>query len=46
VHYCLFAVATLQNACRDCILQHVSKTQIDALPIPMQMKEYLQYEAS
>jgi len=40
------AVATLQNACRDCILQHVPKTQINELPIPMQMKEYLQYEAS
>jgi len=42
----LSCVATLQNACRDCILQHVRKECIAQLPIPMQMKEYLQYEAS
>jgi neuralized-like protein 2 len=41
----LSCVATLQNACRDCILQHVQKERIGQLPIPMQMKEYLQYEA-
>jgi len=43
---CFCSVATLQNACRDSILQHVPKDKISQLPVPTKIKEYLQYEAS
>ncbi len=41
-----FPVGTLQNACREVILQYVQRPQVNDLPIPTKIKEYLNYEVS
>lgn len=37
----LYGVSTLQSACRDAILQHITKTGVSSLPLPKMLKEYL-----
>lgn len=44
VCFLLFSVPTLQAACRDAILQHITKKAVSALPLPKLLKEYLLYE--
>lgn len=41
----LYGVATLQSACRDAILQHITKTAVSSLPLPKMLKEYLLYQS-
>lgn len=41
----LYGVASLQSACRDAILQHITKTSVSALPLPRKLKEYLMYQS-
>jgi len=41
----LIPVATLQSACRDAILQHITKTAVSSLPLPKMLKEYLLYQS-
>lgn len=41
----LYGVATLQSACRDAILQHITKTAVSSLPLPRKLKEYLMYQS-
>jgi len=41
----LYGVGTLQQSCRDCILQNLKKDQTDRLPLPTKLKEYLRYES-
>lgn len=36
-------VASLQSACRDAILQHISSCAVRTLPLPRKLKEYLCY---
>ncbi|XP_060536143.1 neuralized-like protein 2 [Cylas formicarius] len=40
----LYHVPTLQAACRDAILQHITKKGVAALPLPRLLKEYLLYQ--
>ncbi|CAG9863535.1 unnamed protein product [Phyllotreta striolata] len=40
----LYAVPTLQSACRDAILQHITKKAVLSLPLPKLLKEYLLYK--
>ncbi|KAL5021891.1 hypothetical protein ScPMuIL_001046 [Solemya velum] len=40
----LYGVSTLQNACRDLILQIVQKENITQLPLPKKLKQFLRYE--
>ncbi|XP_018334327.1 neuralized-like protein 2 [Agrilus planipennis] len=39
----LYGVPTLQSACRDAILQHITKKAVSSLPLPKMLKEYLLY---
>ncbi|KAL1434109.1 hypothetical protein MTO96_011765 [Rhipicephalus appendiculatus] len=39
-------VASLQSACRDAILQHISSCAVRTLPLPRKLKEYLCYHSS
>uniref|UniRef100_T1JLQ4 Neuralized-like protein 2 n=1 Tax=Strigamia maritima TaxID=126957 RepID=T1JLQ4_STRMM len=39
----LYGVASLQSACRDAILQYITKTAVSSLPLPTKLKEYLMY---
>lgn len=41
----LYGVASLQSACRDAILQHITKTAVSSLPLPKLLKEYLLYQS-
>lgn len=41
----LYGVASLQSACRDAILQHITKTAVSSLPLPKKLKEYLMYQS-
>ena len=43
-NYFIIAVGTLQLACRDAILQCIRKEDIDKLPLPTKLKEFLRYE--
>lgn len=38
-------VASLQSACRDAILQHISSCAVRTLPLPRKLKEYLCYHS-
>lgn len=40
----LYGVPTLQSACRDAILQHITTKGVSALPLPKMLKEYLLYQ--
>ncbi|CAH1958672.1 unnamed protein product [Acanthoscelides obtectus] len=40
----LYVVPSLQSACRDAILQHITKNAISSLPLPKMLKEYLLYQ--
>lgn len=40
----LYGVTSLQNACREIILQLVRKEDIDTLPLPTKLKQFLLYE--
>lgn len=40
----LYGVSTLQNACRDMILQAIGKSQVSFLPLPNKIKKFLRYE--
>uniref|UniRef100_A0A0A9W379 Neuralized-like protein 2 n=2 Tax=Lygus hesperus TaxID=30085 RepID=A0A0A9W379_LYGHE len=37
----LYGVASLQSACRDAILQNLTKKSVSSLPLPKALKEYL-----
>ncbi|XP_064468607.1 neuralized-like protein 2 [Ornithodoros turicata] len=37
----LYGVTSLQSACRDAILQHISSCAVRALPLPRKLKDYL-----
>lgn len=41
----LYGVDSLQSACRDAILQHITKTAVSSLPLPKKLKEYLMYQS-
>lgn len=41
----LYGVVSLQSACRDAILRHITKTAVSALPLPNKLKEYLMYQS-
>lgn len=41
----IFSVTTLQNACRDAILQYTNSKAVELLPLPKSLKEYLLYRA-
>lgn len=41
----LYGVASLQSACRDTILQHVSSSDVFCLPLPRKLKDYLRYQS-
>lgn len=41
----LYGVASLQSACRDAILQHITQTAVSSLPLPKMLKEYLLYQS-
>lgn len=41
----MYGVATLQSACRDAILQHVSTSDVFCLPLPKKLKDYLRYRS-
>ncbi|XP_017785088.1 PREDICTED: neuralized-like protein 2 [Nicrophorus vespilloides] len=41
----LYGVSTLQAACRDAILQHITKNAVSSLPLPKVLKEYLLYQS-
>lgn len=38
------SVSSLQNACRDLILQIIRKEHVNRLPLPKKMKQFLRYE--
>lgn len=40
----LYVVPTLQSACRDAILHHISKNAVVSLPLPKFLKEYLLFQ--
>ncbi|KAK6185527.1 hypothetical protein SNE40_007739 [Patella caerulea] len=40
----LYGVTSLQNACRDLLLQLVKKTDIERLPLPKKIIQFLRYE--
>lgn len=40
----LYGVSTLQNACRDRILQLTSEDDLNKLPLPKKLKQFLRYE--
>ncbi|XP_072388838.1 neuralized-like protein 2 [Diabrotica undecimpunctata] len=40
----LYEVPSLQSACRDAILHHISKKAVLSLPLPKFLKEYLLYQ--
>lgn len=40
----LVLVSTLQNACRDKILQLTSEEDLNKLPLPKKLKQFLRYE--
>ncbi|CAG9761852.1 unnamed protein product [Ceutorhynchus assimilis] len=40
----LYAVPTLQAACRDAILFHIKKNAVSLLPLPKLLKDYLLYQ--
>jgi len=39
----LYGVTSLQSACRDAILQYITKNAVSSLPLPNKLKEYLLY---
>ncbi|KAJ8914815.1 hypothetical protein NQ315_014561 [Exocentrus adspersus] len=41
----LYVVPSLQAACRDAILQHITKKAVSSLPLPKLLKEYLLYQS-
>ncbi|KAI4466719.1 neuralized [Holotrichia oblita] len=41
----LYGVPTLQSACRDAILQHITNKAVSSLPLPKLLKEYLLYKS-
>ncbi|XP_012253230.1 neuralized-like protein 2 [Athalia rosae] len=41
----LYGVSTLQSACRDAIMQYTTRTAVDSLPLPKQLKDYLLYQS-
>lgn len=41
----LYGVSTLQNACRDAILQYTKRNAVDSLPLPRILKDYLLYQS-
>ncbi|XP_069110083.1 neuralized-like protein 2 [Argopecten irradians] len=40
----LYCVSSLQNACRDRILQLTKEEDVTSLPLPMKLKQFLRYE--
>ncbi len=42
--YNFISVSTLQHTCRDTILQYVRKENVEKLPLPTKLKEFLRYE--
>ncbi|XP_023017916.1 neuralized-like protein 2 [Leptinotarsa decemlineata] len=40
----LYVVPSLQSACRDAILQHITTKAVSSLPLPKLLKEYLLYQ--
>ncbi|XP_045193811.1 neuralized-like protein 2 isoform X1 [Mercenaria mercenaria] len=40
----LYGVSSLQNVCRDMILQTIKKSQVHYLPLPNKIKKFLRYE--
>lgn len=40
----LYGESSLQNVCRDIILQTVKKNEVDMLPLPKKIKQFLRYE--
>ena len=38
------SVSTLQNVCRDQILQRLRKEEVGHLPLPNKIKQFLRYE--
>nr|CAH7714454.1 unnamed protein product [Callosobruchus chinensis] len=40
----LYVVPSLQSACRDAILQHITKNAVSSLPLPKMLQEYLLYQ--
>ncbi|CAD6228083.1 GSCOCG00006344001-RA-CDS [Cotesia congregata] len=40
----LYAVSTLQSACRDAILQYTKENAVDLLPLPQMLKDFLLYQ--
>ncbi|XP_041376774.1 cytoplasmic tRNA 2-thiolation protein 2-A-like [Gigantopelta aegis] len=42
----LYGVTSLQNACRDLILQRLKKDDIGHLPLPQKIQQFLRYEIS
>lgn len=40
----LYGVSTLQNVCRDQILQRLKKEEVSHLPLPKKIKQFLRYE--
>ncbi|XP_012281132.1 neuralized-like protein 2 [Orussus abietinus] len=41
----LYGVSTLQSACRDAILEYTKRTDVDSLPLPRILKDYLLYKS-
>ncbi|XP_066584428.1 neuralized-like protein 2 [Prorops nasuta] len=41
----LYGVSTLQSACRDRILQCIKRNEINSLPLPRVLKDYLLYQS-
>ncbi|RZC41525.1 neuralized-like protein 2 [Asbolus verrucosus] len=41
----LYGVPTLQAACRDAILSHITKKAVSSLPLPKLLKKYLLYQS-
>ncbi|XP_044264245.1 neuralized-like protein 2 [Tribolium madens] len=41
----LYGVPTLQAACRDAILSHITKKAVSSLPLPNLLKKYLLYQS-
>lgn len=41
----LYGISTLQDACRDAILQFTQRTAVNSLPLPKTLKDYLLYKS-
>jgi len=39
----LYELSSLQHSCRTAILQHITKQQIEQLPLPTKLKQFLRY---